>query len=168
MKKSFFIFSSITLTTLLVMACQSPVETIDIEKEKQEIKAVNEEERDAFFAQDISRLEAIWMHESTSQRYFCSGKSLTLLNGWTEITDNYGSSIKPDMWADYEDLMADFSNYNISVYGKTAIVSHDVKWSGKHLGEPYEAEQKRVCHLVKAEDGWKFTLIIMMTVPVEE
>ena len=74
----------------------------------------------------------------------------------------------PDVWADYEDVMADFSNYDISVFDKTAIVSHDVKWTGKHLGEPYENEQKRLCHLVKAEEGWKLTLTIMMTIPVDE
>ncbi len=85
---------------------------------------VNEEERDAFFALDITRLEAIWIQESSSKRYFTSENS--------------------------------------------AIVSYDVKWTGKHLGQSYEAEQKRVCHLIKTEEDWKFTLTIMMAIPVEK
>jgi hypothetical protein len=97
MKKSISIFISLLLLVFLFNACQTKVETIDIEKEEQDIKAVNEEERDAFFAQDITRLEAIWIQESSSKRYFTSEKSLTLLSGWTEIRNNYTSSMAPDI-----------------------------------------------------------------------
>jgi len=68
MKKTFIILSSLLLFTCLFNACQPQV---DIEAAKETIIAVNEEERDAFFAKDITE-------KSTSGKKIMKGKSIRL------------------------------------------------------------------------------------------
>ena len=163
MKK--YLISLIVLVFLAGTSCQ---EKIDIEKEKEAIIAVNEEERNAFFDHDITRLEAIWVQEPTSQRVFTSENTLTILNGWTEISTNYRESMDADWWNDYEDLMANFSNYEINVYDNTALVYHDIKFTGKYLGEETETNQKRVLHFVKIDGTWKIDFTAQLTIPIEK
>ena len=158
----------LTLFALILLAGTSCQERIDIEKEKEAIIAVNEEERTAFFDHEITRLEAIWVQEPTSQRIFTSENTLTILNGWTEIFTNYRESMDADWWNDYEDLLANFSNYEINVYDNTAMVYHDIKWTGKYLGEETEMNQKRVLHYVKIDGTWKIDFTAQLTIPVEK
>ncbi len=158
----------LTLFALILLVGTSCQEKIDIEKEKEAIIAVNEEERNAFFDHDITRLEAIWVQEPTSQRIFTSENTLTILNGWTEISTNYRESMDADWWNDYEDLMAYFSNYEINVYDNTALVYHDIKGTGKYLGEETEMNQKRVLHFVKIDGTWKIDFTVQLQIPVEK
>ncbi len=61
------------------ISCQKK---IDIEKEKEAIIAVNEEELNAYFDHDTIRLGAIWVQKPTSKRIFTSENSLrTLMDG---------------------------------------------------------------------------------------
>ena len=165
MKKSIFIFSYLLLALLLFNACQPPV---DIKSAKEAILAVNEEERDAFFDKDITRLENVWLQEPGSKRMFASEKSLSILNGWTEINANYQEDLESDVWESYEDVKADFSNYEINVFGNSALVYHDITWTGKYLGEEFENLQKRIVHLVNKDKTWKISFIAQLTVPAEK
>jgi len=167
MKKSIFIFSSLLPALLLFNACQTQVETVDMEAEKEAIIAVNEEEKNAYFDKEIIRLENVWMQEAGSKRIFSSEKSLSIINGWTEIKADYQNDFEADWWEDYEDVKADFSNYEINVYANSALVYHDILWTGKHLGEAFETEQKRILHLVKKEGSWKINFTAQLKVPVE-
>ena len=165
MKKTFIILSSLLLFTCLFNACQPQV---DIEAAKETIIAVNEEERDAFFAKDITRLSDVWVQEPGSKRYFTSEKSLTILNGWTEIKADYQEDFEADWWENYEDVKADFSNYEIYVFDNSALVYHDIKWTGKYLGEAFENMQKRIVHLVNKDETWKIGFIAQLNVPAEK
>ena len=165
MKQTNLIFSSLLLLILVFNACQP---TVDIEAAKEAIIAINEEERDAFFDRDITRLEEVWLQEPVSKRIFTSENSLHIINGWTDIKANYQEDLEGEWWEDYEDVKADFSNYEINVYGNSALAYHDIIWRGKHLGEAFETEQKRVMHLVKKDRTWKISFIAQLTVPVEK
>jgi hypothetical protein len=167
MKKSIFIFSSLLPALLLFNACQTQVETIDLESEKDAIIVVNEKERDAFFDKEMTRLEDVWVQEAGSKRILSSEKSLSIINGWSEIRANYQNDLEADRWEDYEDLWADFSNYEINVYTNSALVYHDILWTGKHLGEAFENESKRILHLVKKDGTWKISFIGQLKVPVK-
>ncbi|GAG92142.1 unnamed protein product [marine sediment metagenome] len=157
-----------TLFALILLAGTSCQEKIDVEKENDAIIAVNEEERNAYLDHDITRLEAIWVQKSTSQRIFTSENALTILNGWTEIYTNYRESIDSEWWKDTEDLFASFSNYEINLYDNTALVYHDIKWTGKYLGEEMDFKQKRVIHFVKVEGTWKFDFTAQLEIPAEK
>lgn len=162
MKKLVYIISSVFIFTLLFNTCQVQV---DIEKEKQAVIAVIEEERNAYFDRDISRLEVIWVQDSASKRIFRSETALIILNGWDEINANYREDIETDIWKDYEDLKADFSNYEINVYNNSALAYHDIIWSGKYLGDQVSAVQKRVLHFVKIDGIWEIDFIAQITIP---
>jgi hypothetical protein len=165
MKRTFFILSSLLLFVCLFYSCQPQV---DIEAAKKAIIAVNEEERDAYFDKDISKLGDIWLQDSGSKRYFTSEKSLTVLNGWTEIEANYQENFEAGWLDDYEDVKADFLNYEITISGNSAMVYHDIHWTGMHLNEPFEVNQKRILNMVNQDGTWKICLTAQMTVPVEK
>ena len=168
MKKTIFIFSYLSLALLLFNACQTQVETVDIEAAKEVILAVNEEERDAYFDKDISRLEKIWLQEPGSKRIFTSENSLSIINGWSEIKANYQEDLEADYWESYEDVKADFSNYEINVFGNSALIYHDLTWTGKYLGEAFEYMSKRIVHLVNKDETWKISFIAQLKVPAEK
>ena len=149
-----------------LLACHSCQMTTDIEKEKQALISVNEEERDAYFARDLARLEAIWVQDSTSRRIFTSENGFTILEGWEQIRSNYEGDINDDeMWENAGDISAAFSDYDIVLHDHSAILYHDIQWSGTYMGEPYDRRQKRVVCLVKERDSWKINLTVQMTVP---
>ena len=146
----------------VLFAAQSCQETIDIEDEKQAVIAVNEEERDAYFGRSLARLEAIWVQEPTSQRIFTS----TSIDGWEQIRANYEEAINDaEQMEDMENISASFSNYVINMYDKTALVYHDIQWTGKLGDVAIDEKQKRVVHLVKEDGSWKIDLIVQLSVP---
>jgi len=165
MKKTFYILGSLLLFTCIFNGCQPQV---DIEAAEKAVIAVNEEERDAFFAKDIIRLAEVWVQEPSSRRYFPSGKSLRVLNGWTEIKADYEEDFEAEWWDDYKDVKADFLNYVVSVNANSAVVYHDIHWTGMYLEEPFETNQNRIVYLVNHDDTWKISLIVQMTVPEEK
>ena len=153
---------------ILLLAGTSCQKKIDIEKEKEAVIAVNEEERNAFFDQDIARLEAIWIQKSTTQRIFRGDDRLTILNGWTEIYNNYNEDIESDWLEESENISASFANYKVNIYNNTALVYHDIHWTGKYLGEDIDLKQKRIVHFEKVDGIWKLDLIVQLTVPSEK
>ena len=163
MKKYLFILIAFSLMT--VVSCQNK---IDNEKEKEAIIAVIEEERAAFFDLNIDRIEATWKQESTSRKIFMSAGGFSELNGWTEIYNNNKELTNEEFWKDRVDADGQYLNYDINVYGNTALVFHDAKFTGKYLGEEYYREQKRILHMVKVEGEWKLDLMAMYGIPEEE
>ena len=144
-------------------------EKLDIEKEKQAVISVNEEERDAYFDRDLSRLEAIWIQEPNSRRVFASSSGPRVLDGWNQIYSNYETDINnAEMWESSEDVFASFSNYDIKIYKNTALIYHDIHWTGKVNGEPIDWNQKRIVHCVKDDGVWKLDLIVQMSVPEKD
>ena len=138
--------------------------TIDIENEKKAVIAVSEEERDAYMDRNLDRLEAIWIQEPTSQRRFASA----WLKGWEEVRANYEEDINDtELWASMDNVSASFVNYNANIYGNTALLYHDIQWTGTFRGEPIDRIQNRIVHLVKKDGTWKIDLIIQIPVPGE-
>jgi len=164
MKKYLF-----ALIAFSLIASASGQDKAKIEKEKKAIKAVIEEERAAFFDRDFSRVEAIWIQESTSRKFYMSQNGITKFIGWSEVGKGDKEFIEDDdRWADYENPNAEYSNFDITVYGKTALVFHDTQWSGKYLGEELNGVQTRILHLVKFEGEWKIDLMAMYRIPKEK
>jgi len=146
----------------VLFVAQSCQETIDIEDDKKAVIAVNEEERDAYFDRNLARLEAIWVQELTSQRIF----STTSLNGWNQIRENYEESINDaEQMEEMEDITASFSNYVINIYDNTALVYHDIQWTGKIGDVAIDEKQNRIVHFVKVDGSWKIDLIVQLSVP---
>jgi hypothetical protein len=143
-------------------SCQ---EAIDIAEEEAAVITVNEEEQDAYFDRDLSRLEAVWVLEPTSRRVFTTLK----LVGWDQIRSNYEEAINnSEWWETTEDISASFSDYRVNMYDNTALIYHDIQWSGKRDGSLIDVKQERIVHLVKKNGSWKIDLIVQLSVPAEE
>jgi hypothetical protein len=163
MKKFFWLF-----IVPLLIAGSSCQKTLDPEKEKEVLIALNEEERDAYFAHDLARLENVWKQLPTSRRVFSTASGITELYGWDEIRANYDEDINDaEKWERMADVAASFSNYDVQLAGKTALMYHDIHWTGTYGGGPLDMKQKRIVHCVKQGGAWKFDMTVQMTVPDE-
>ena len=161
MKK--IIFSVLALSLIVGSSCQ---EKIDIEKEKEAIKAVIEEELAAYVDRDFSRVEATWVHESTSRDYFMTSTGIFKRIGWSVIAKADKEHIEDeDYWDDRENYNGEHSNFDIVVYGNTALAFHQTKF---FVGEEFTNGQERIVHLVKVEGEWKIDFLGMYIFPPEE
>ena len=158
----------LTLFALILLAGTSCQEKIDIEKEKEAIKAVIEEEKNAYFDRDITRIGATWVQDPTSRKMFLTQEGLIYLNGWSEVNQHDKESVESDEWEGSEDIMAHFSDYEINIYNNTALVFCNTKWTGKYKEEEISGEQKRILHFVKVDGVWKYDLMAMYSIPAEE
>jgi hypothetical protein len=141
---------------------------IDIEKEKEAIKAVIEEERNGWFDGDNDRVEAAWHQESTSRKIIMSEEGILEVIGWKEINTRHRKGMTPETLEGRKDLDAQYLNYNIIVYGNTALAYHDCIFSGKWQGQSVNREQKRILHLIKIEGEWKLDLMASYMIPQEQ
>ena len=82
-----------TLFALILLAGTSCQEKIDIEKEKEAIMAVIQEEGDAFAAMDMERLFAVHVQDSLDTRLGLGENSYTIWAGWDEISHRFGNNI---------------------------------------------------------------------------
>ena len=105
MKKYLFVLFAFSL--LIGVSCQ---EKIDIEKEKEAIKTVIEEERAAFFDRNFSRIEATWIQKSTSRKYYMGESGITKFIGWSEVGKTDKENIEnEELWGNYENLNNEYT-----------------------------------------------------------
>ena len=163
MKKSIVIYFSILLTALFITSCQP---TPDVEQEKEAIIKLIEEEKAAYLNGDISMVEATWIQEPTSRKYYMYEAGIKKLIGWNEIAafDNPYIEKAPD----WKDTKVEYLKFKITVYGNTALVFHDSHWTGSREGEVLDVFQTRILHLIKVDGEWKLDLMAVYRIPDEE
>ena len=113
----------LTLFALILLAGTSCQEKVDIEKEKEAIKTVLEEETNAARDSDFDRLAATWVQDETSI-WLGTGKSgYTYGVGWKKI----GSDFKEYFENNPEPGTGKFenTNYRIKVYKESAWAIYD-------------------------------------------
>lgn len=162
MKK--YLLAAITVCLVGCISCQ---QEIDIEKEKEAIIAVIETERDAFYEGDLDRLEAAYYHDPVCRKMTMKVDTIYLSVGWSEISAKIRSSMTPEKVKDREDVTAEYLKYEINIYGNTALVYHDVLYSGMWKGQFASAEEKRILHLQKIEGEWKINLMARNMLPLK-
>lgn len=158
MKK--FLLAFISCGLLAVVCCQ---DESGIEKEKKAIIAVIEAEKTAYYNQDLSALDGSWIQESSSRKIFLTTHGITELSGWEEIHQNNIEAIERD-WDEHPET-AKYSNYSVTVYGKTALVLHDSEHRMTGLDQESVLNMRRIVHLVKIEEEWKIDLMAMYFMP---
>ena len=122
------------LILLLIAGGNSCQKKIDIEKEKEVIKAVIEEETNAFMDNDYDRFAATYVQDKTFIRLnarkadydFIVGWGYNYIVGWKGISSVFREGFKgnPDT------LLYKFenSNYKIKVYPESAWAVYDESW----------------------------------------
>ncbi len=158
MKK--LLFALVAFGLLAGVCCQ---DESGIGKDKKAIKAVIEEEKDAYYEQDLSRLDDSWIQEPTSRKLFLSPHGITELEGWTEIHQNNVEATEIIWNEPVEPAL--FSNYDINIYGNTALVLLDSNHNIKTQDEESTLKMRRILHMLKVEGEWKIDFMAMYFLP---
>ena len=145
----------LTLFALILLAGTSCQEKIDIEKEKEAIIAVIEEETNAFLARDFDRFAATYVQDETNIRLSASKSGYLYRVGWEEI----GSGFKQYFENNPEPGTSKYvkTNYKIKVYKESAWAINDESVYNSE-GELLR-KSKGVRFLEKVNGEWKIVYL---------
>ena len=158
MKKPLFVLSAVILLT-----CISCKEKIDVAKEKEAVLKVLQEEGDAFAANDLNRLSAIYIQDSTQTRVTSS----TIYKGWTEVKKLYEGYIKynstDSSWVNPKNIK---ENVIIKVAGNSAWVACDNIWEFEYNNVPGKLTNMQIVFFEKINGEWKISFDAFIQKPV--
>ncbi len=151
-----------TLFAIVLLAGTSCQEKIDIEKEKEAIMTVIQEEGDAAAAMDMERLFAVHVQDSLDTRLQLGENNYTIYAGWDEIKYLFESWTEMDRTR-FEDPKNLKENVILKVIDDCAWLICDNHWSWKNEGEPGVRDNIQITFLEKIEGEWKisFTAFVM-------
>jgi ketosteroid isomerase-like protein len=158
MKKN--LFPLLALLILIFPACQ---EQIDVEKEKQAIITVLNEESQAQLDRDFERLAACWVQDSLTRR-LNAGRTGYSFTTWEEMSNNIKEGLANDsLWLNYKDLKYAKSDFIIKVFPDCAWATYNEKLTGVLHDEPFETESIHLTVLEKIDEQWKISAFSMIT-----
>lgn len=156
------------LTAVIFIALSSCEVKIDIEKEKEAIKALFEQEKDGFFAQDLDAMAETWIQEPSSVKIFMSADGQTKFEGWDAIIKNSQKEVADTTW-NREQITVTFKDYQINLLDEeSAWVMCNALWDGTYQGTPMKMVQTRIQVLEKTDGKWKFALMALYNQPQEK
>lgn len=159
------------LTALLLLVFitgTSCNEKTDSEKEKEAIKAVIEQEKDAFFSQNFSLMAETWLHEPSSVKIYLSAEGQLKFEGWDAISQHDQINLA-DTTLNRHTVNLSFRDFQIYMLGdESAWVMYEAVWEGMNQGNPIYMVQTRINVLKKVGDNWKFSLMSIYNQPKEE
>jgi hypothetical protein len=161
------LLSYLLLVSISLIFFSSCEEKVDIEKEKEAIKTVFEQEKDAFFQQDLEGMADTWVKDQSSVKIYMNSNGQTKMLGWDKINEVSQQEISDTSW-NRQLVKVDISNYQIDVMEDCAWVLCDYHWEGTLNESPLSMDQSRICVLKKANEVWKFVLMAMYTIPQKE
>ena len=94
---------------------------VNIEKEKEAIKAVFEQEKNAFYNQDCPGMAETWVQEPTSTKIYMNAKEQLIFEGWDKINAQSQKEVSDTSW-NRKLVKTSFLNYKIDVLGNSAWV----------------------------------------------
>ena len=161
MKKHVF-----TLFALIFFAGTSCQEKIDIEKEKEAIIKILNEEGKTFAGSDMESLSALHVQDESDTRL----AGTKVYSGWNEIETLLKSYIE---WNKKDTISENFrnekENIRLKVTGNTAWVICDNIWKWEAEGEPKGFQNIQINFLEKIDGAWKFSFTAFIPISnVEE
>jgi hypothetical protein len=144
MKKSLFFVFALTFLT-----CVSCKEKIDVEKEKNAIMAVIEEETASYYASDFERWCATYLQDSSNVFINASKTDFSIASGWSSIS----SESKPFIVGEKEIMKEVKTPLNIKIYAESAWVVVD----NESFNDKNESQGKAIAtNFLEKHDGkWK-------------
>ena len=162
MKK--YLLSLIVLVFLAGTGCQ---EKIDIEKEKEAIMAVLQEQGVASATMDMERLFAVYVQDSLDTRLQTNKNNHSIYAGWDEIKSLIESRKESD-WTRFENMMNSKENVILKVIDDCAWLICDNIWKWNYEGEPGGFDNIEITFLEKIEGEWKISFTAFITKPEPE
>jgi hypothetical protein len=136
-------------------SCQKKV---DIEKEKEAIIAVIEEQTHANIDGDFDRLSNTFVKDENTIRMSSMKAGYTFREGWDIIGPVYEEWLK-ERWSDYTNRKHEKTNYRIKVYPNSAWAVFDEKIERDYKGEHQEFQSIGVRFLEKVNGEWKIVFL---------
>ncbi|MFC1539506.1 nuclear transport factor 2 family protein [Candidatus Latescibacterota bacterium] len=159
MKNLIYVFTALILVS--IVACTG---TIDIQKEEEAIKAVMEEEKDAYFNQDFNTISASWVQKPSSVKIFMIESGPTEYVGWEKISAGDKEALS-QVVPNFKNMTVTFSDYVFDINNNNAWVMCKATWDGLYNDQQMHFEQKRIQTFEKDGGKWKFTLIAIYAIP---
>jgi ketosteroid isomerase-like protein len=146
----------LVLGSLVMLSFQQKV---DIEQEKEAIKAVNQKQLDAVKAADYEGEAAVWAHEPYIVHATTAGGKGKV--GWDSLSAHYKKSFEERKKDPGNNVIKEItaSNYDIQLSGNVAFIMYDEYAEGKWEGEDFSSKSKVVKHLIKKDGEWKITVV---------
>ena len=156
MKK--LIIATVLLMFAAVTFCQN---SSNMEKEKEAIKAVIEEETNAFKDRDLDRVKATYLMDETTTRLNTTS-GFNLMEGWETLGSGFSEFLKdnPEPVKNTEVK----SNYRIKLYNDCAWVIFDEEVPNVESGSMDKVLGLNL--LEKVEGNWK--IVFLGRIPIEE
>ena len=158
------LFFLLTLAIWVFAACE---EKIDVAKEEAAIKAVFEDEKNAYLKQDAAAMAEFWVQDVTSQKIWYSGKDENAIVGWENINTSHQKEVADNSW-DRSLMTCTFSGFQIDIMDESAWITSKTNWKGTMNDKPFEANQSRIVVMKKLDGNWKFALMAIYNFPMEE
>lgn len=162
MKKILFVCSA--LIFFVSISCK---EKSDPVKDKEAILKVLQEEGDAFSANDLNRVFATHIQDSTATRLELAPDSYKIYGGWNEIENLYKEYSKVNLadsnWRNPKNLKG---NIIIKVVGNSAWVLCDNTWKFEFNKVEQEYTNMQIAFLEKINGEWKISFDGFVPKPV--
>ena len=144
-----------SLFAVLLVAGTSCQEKIDIEKEREAIKAVIENESNATWARDFAQQSKSFLQDESLVRLSAGKGGYVYREGWEKISSGYLAYFKSNPNPSTNTWK--FTNYKIEVYKESAWAVYDAIWHNAE-GE-FLSDHKCVRFLKKVDGEWKIVFL---------
>ena len=159
MKK--YLFVLIAFSLMMGVSCQ---EKIDIEKEREAIKAVIENESNATWARDFDQQSKSFLQDESLVRLSAGSGGYVYREGWKKISSGYLAYFKSNPIPSTNTWK--FTNYKIEVYKESAWAVYDAIWHNAE-GE-FLSNHKSVRFLKKVDGEWKIVYLSWVDITAYE
>lgn len=154
-----------TILSILLIAGSSCEQTVNVEKEKEAILAVLEEESAAILAKDKDRLFALHVRDEMETRLEMGEYGFNTFSGWDEVGGLLGDIVSGEGPLVGEDAVNRKENMTIKVTGNTAWLTYDNYWEWTLEGEKGGYSNIRVTFMEKIKGEWKISFAAYYSKP---
>jgi hypothetical protein len=156
-----FMLTAVVLSYLLI-GCKPKV---DIEKEKEAIKAVVDGETQAFASKNSTAFKDLYIQDESQTRASLSGSDLSVTEGWSKMK-NFADSIPLLDWSQMQDYKFKHDFLAIKVIDNVAWVIFTNSTSAANKGVQYQQKELQEMVLEKNDGKWKISCFVSANIPI--
>ena len=154
-----------TILAILLLAGTSCQQTVNVEKEKEAILAVLQEEGDAALAQDKDRMFALHVQDELETRLELGEYGFNTYKGWDEVGGLLGDVFSGEGALGGENAVNRRENMIIKVTGNTAWLTCDNIWEWTTDGVTGGYSNIQVTFFEKIKGDWKISFAAYYSKP---
>ena len=154
-----------TILAILILTGTSCQQAVNVEKEKEAILAVLQEEGDAALAQDKDRMFALHVQDELETRLELGEYGFNTYKGWDEVGGLLGDVLSGDGALGGENAVNRRENMIIKVTGNTAWLTCDNIWEWTTDGVTGGYSNIQVTFFEKIKGDWKISFAAYYSKP---